>query len=229
MRLWDDVFRQAAVAVSAVERSRAEVQQQGVRLAGDRQPGRRAARPGRRAAHRDRRRSAPRPVAAGRRAGQGEDPRQAGEGPGSGGPGRAAPRGPKPPPATGRSPAPPEPTRRCSWAQALLGYLGLPVTSQNLTAITAWELAEGGNWFNSARFNPLDTTMPEPGATAMNGVGVKAYTSWAEGFTATIATLNNGLYGPILAALRRATTPSRSPRPWPPRRGARAPSASSLY
>ena len=90
-----------------------------------------------------------------------------------------------------------------SWAQALLGYLGLPVTSQNLTAITAWELAEGGNWFNSARFNPLDTTMPEPGATAMNGVGVKAYTSWAEGFTATIATLNNGLYGPILAALRK--------------------------
>ncbi len=36
MRLWDDVFRQGAVAVSAVEHSRAEVQQRGVRLAGDR-------------------------------------------------------------------------------------------------------------------------------------------------------------------------------------------------
>jgi hypothetical protein len=90
-----------------------------------------------------------------------------------------------------------------SWAQALLGYLGLPRTSQNLTAITAWELAEGGNWFNSARYNPLDTTMPEPGATDMNSVGVKAYTSWAEGFTATVATLRNGLYGPILAALQK--------------------------
>jgi hypothetical protein len=90
-----------------------------------------------------------------------------------------------------------------SWAQALLGYLGLPVTAQNLTAITAWELAEGGNWFNSARYNPLDTTMDEPGASAMNSVGVKAYTSWAEGFTATVATLDNGLYGPILAALRK--------------------------
>jgi len=90
-----------------------------------------------------------------------------------------------------------------SWARALLGYLGLPATSQNLTAITSWELAEGGHWFNSARYNPLDTTMPEPGATVMNSVGVKAYTSWAEGFTATIATLHNGLYGPILAALRR--------------------------
>jgi hypothetical protein len=90
-----------------------------------------------------------------------------------------------------------------SWAQALLGYLGLPRTSQNLTAIMAWELAEGGNWFNSARYNPLDTTMPEPGATDMNSVGVKAYTSWAEGFTATVATLRNGLYGPILAALQK--------------------------
>ncbi len=90
-----------------------------------------------------------------------------------------------------------------SWARALLGYLGAPLSSQNLTAITAWEFAEGGHWFNAARYNPLDTTMPEPGATAMNGVGVKAYTSWAEGFVATVATLRDGLYGPILAALQR--------------------------
>ncbi len=90
-----------------------------------------------------------------------------------------------------------------SWARALLGYLGMPRTSSNITAITAWELAEGGHWYNAARYNPLDTTMPEPGATDMNSVGVKAYTSWAQGFSATIATLHNGLYGPILAALQR--------------------------
>src|SRR4051794_31933346 len=36
----------------------------------------------------------------------------------------------------------------------------------------------------------------------MNSVGVKAYTSWDQGFTATVDTLNNGRYGGILDALR---------------------------
>ncbi len=89
-----------------------------------------------------------------------------------------------------------------TWAKALLQQLGMPLTEQNVAAVTAWELAEGGHWHNSAHYNPLDTTMPEPGATAMNSVGVKAYLSWAQGFQATIATLRNGYYGGILAALR---------------------------
>lgn len=89
-----------------------------------------------------------------------------------------------------------------TWAKALLQQLGLPLTEQNVAAITAWELAEGGHWHNSAHYNPLNTTMPERGATAMNSVGVKAYLSWAQGFQATIATLRNGYYTGILAALR---------------------------
>jgi peptidoglycan hydrolase CwlO-like protein len=89
-----------------------------------------------------------------------------------------------------------------TWAKALLEQLHMPLTTQNTAAITAWEMAEGGHWHNSAHYNPLNTTMPEPGATAMNSVGVKAYLSWAQGFTATIATLRNGYYGGILAALR---------------------------
>ena len=89
-----------------------------------------------------------------------------------------------------------------TWAKALLEQLGMPLTSQNVAAVTAWELAEGGHWHNTAHYNPLDTTMPEPGATSMNSVGVKAYVSWAQGFVATIATLRNGYYGQILAALR---------------------------
>jgi peptidoglycan hydrolase CwlO-like protein len=89
-----------------------------------------------------------------------------------------------------------------TWAKALLQQLGMPLTAPNIAAVTAWEVAEGGHWHNSAHYNPLDTTMPEPGATAMNSVGVKAYVSWAQGFTATIATLRNGYYGSILAALR---------------------------
>ena len=79
----------------------------------------------------------------------------------------------------------------------------MPITSANVRAIVSWEMAEGGHWYNGARYNPLDTTMPEPGATSMNWVGVKAYMSWAQGFTATVATLFNGNYAGIIAALRR--------------------------
>ena len=93
-----------------------------------------------------------------------------------------------------------------TWAKALLEQLGMPLTQQSAAAITAWEMAEGGHWHNSAHYNPLDTTMPEPGATSMNSVGVKAYRNWAQGFTATIATLRNGYYGGILAALRSGTS-----------------------
>ena len=90
-----------------------------------------------------------------------------------------------------------------SWAKALLQKLTMPVTAPNVAAITAWELAEGGNWHNSARYNPLNTTQSMPGATSMNSVGVKAYASWAQGFAATIITLHNGYYAGILAALQR--------------------------
>jgi peptidoglycan hydrolase CwlO-like protein len=90
-----------------------------------------------------------------------------------------------------------------SWAQALLRNLALPSTVANQRAIVAWEAAEGGHWFNTAHFNPLNTTQSAPGATAMNSVGVKAYVSWEQGMRATITTLYNGFYAGILAALRR--------------------------
>ena len=90
-----------------------------------------------------------------------------------------------------------------TWARALLKNLGVPVSPDNVTAIVSWEMAEGGHWYNTARFNPLNTTMSEPGATAMNSVGVKAYISWEQGFAATIATLFNGYYAGIIAALER--------------------------
>ena len=89
-----------------------------------------------------------------------------------------------------------------SWAGALLSAGGWPQTSCNLAAVTAWEQAEGGNWHNGAAFNPLDTTQPEPGSWGINSVNAQAYPSWRAGFTATLTTLGNGNYGPILAALR---------------------------
>jgi peptidoglycan hydrolase CwlO-like protein len=90
-----------------------------------------------------------------------------------------------------------------TWAQAFLKSLGVPLTADNVAAIVAWEMAEGGHWYNTAYFNPLNTTQSMPGATVFNSVGVKAYTSWAQGLKASVITMRNGYYGGILDALRR--------------------------
>ena len=89
-----------------------------------------------------------------------------------------------------------------TWAQAFLKSLGMPMTVDNVAAIVAWEMAEGGHWYNTAYYNPLNTTQTMPGSSSMNSVGVKAYSSWAVGLKATVITINNGFYGGILAALR---------------------------
>jgi uncharacterized protein YukE len=85
---------------------------------------------------------------------------------------------------------------------ALLQKLGAPVTKSNLQFLIAWSNEEGGHFHNGAHFNPLNTTLNEPGATTFNSVGVKAYTSWDQGVTATAATLQNGRYNDIVAALK---------------------------
>lgn len=90
---------------------------------------------------------------------------------------------------------------REEWARALLGRLGYSASRSNVTAILAWMRAEGGNWNNSAHYNPLNTTQSMSGATSMNSVGVKSYTSWDQGLAATVITLRNGYYGHILSAL----------------------------
>jgi peptidoglycan hydrolase CwlO-like protein len=89
-----------------------------------------------------------------------------------------------------------------TWAQAFIKSLGMPMTADNVAAIVAWEMAEGGHWYNTAYYNPLNTTQSMPGATIFNSVGVKAYTSWAQGLKATVITIRNGFYEGILAALR---------------------------
>jgi len=89
-----------------------------------------------------------------------------------------------------------------TWAQAFLKRLGMPMTADNVAAVMAWEMAEGGHWYNTAHYNPLNTTQSMRGATIFNSVGVKAYKSWMQGLEASVITINNGLYGGILAALR---------------------------
>jgi hypothetical protein len=87
------------------------------------------------------------------------------------------------------------------FAVALLKTLGDPLTVQNTQAIMAWCQREGGAWNSPAHFNPLNTSLKMPGSHAINGDGVQSYTSWSEGLTATVATLNGGSYRGILAAL----------------------------
>ncbi|MGW5978767.1 hypothetical protein ACWFMH_19645, partial [Bacillus altitudinis] len=90
-----------------------------------------------------------------------------------------------------------------TWAQKLLGLLGVPVSQTNVDALVAWQKAEGGHWNNPDRYNPLNTTQSAPGAVSTNSHGVKSYVSWDQGLTATVKTLTNGLYGGILDALKR--------------------------
>src|SRR5664279_619409 len=88
-----------------------------------------------------------------------------------------------------------------AFANAFLNAIPEPDTPQNVAAVVAWELAEGGNWHNAARLNPLDTTQMESGSSAINKVGVQAYTNWLQGVQATVTTIKNGNYLGVLSAL----------------------------
>jgi hypothetical protein len=91
------------------------------------------------------------------------------------------------------------------WSRAQLDRLGIRRSATSIYDLKQWAAIEGGHWHNTARYNPLNTTMSMPGATAMNSHGVKAYKSWAQGLAASTKTLQLGSYKGIMAALRRGT------------------------
>jgi hypothetical protein len=97
------------------------------------------------------------------------------------------------------------PAARQQFASDLLARLGMPQTAENVRALVAWQQAEG----TRAAFNPLATTQGSAGANDFNSVGVKNYTSYAQGLDATVTTLRNGRYGEILAALLDGSSASR--------------------
>ena len=85
------------------------------------------------------------------------------------------------------------------WARDFLTKVGMPITSENVRAVTAWEQAEG----TKASFNPLATTQGGfSGETQFNSVGVKNYASYQDGIDANAHALLNGRYTNILDALR---------------------------
>jgi murein DD-endopeptidase MepM/ murein hydrolase activator NlpD len=102
---------------------------------------------------------------------------------------------------------------QAEFATGLLTRLGAPLTEGNVKALTTWMRFEGGHWKNSAKYNPLNTTLKVPGATSMNSVGVKAYANWDEGLQATISTLTGSKadargYTAIVNALKSGTDPN---------------------
>ena len=90
--------------------------------------------------------------------------------------------------------------------RAVLAGVGAPASEENLVFMEAWRKAEGG----SATFNPFNTTMPAPGATNYNSVGVKNYISKEQGIDATIRTLRKGYYTKIIESLRQRDDASAS-------------------
>lgn len=96
------------------------------------------------------------------------------------------------------------------FADALLKALNDPVTPDNVADIKDWEQQEGGNWDNSAAYNPLNTTLQEQGSSSINSVGVQSYDSWSQGLGATVSTLTEQggeEYPDILTALAQGNLP----------------------
>jgi len=87
--------------------------------------------------------------------------------------------------------------------QVLLGLGISKPTAAERSKMIAWFNQEGGNWNNSARYNPLNTTLSKPGAGNTGSQGnIKVYTSWAQGIEATVDTLKAPAYKGIVSALQ---------------------------
>jgi hypothetical protein len=93
---------------------------------------------------------------------------------------------------------------RTKFAHDVLGRIGAPVTTENMRALVAWQAAEG----TRAAFNPLATcrSSQQPGESQFNSVGVKNFPTYEAGLDTTVAALQNGLYGNVLAALQRGNS-----------------------
>lgn len=90
---------------------------------------------------------------------------------------------------------------------ATLSDLSAPASSANAASLADWAAREGC-WGCVGHYNPLDTTLPEPGSWAFNtfggGLHVQSYPTASEGAQATAVTLEDG-YPLIVAALRAGT------------------------
>lgn len=84
------------------------------------------------------------------------------------------------------------------WKFRVLRAIHARGVKANRELLDAWQRAEGG----SARWNPLNTTEPWPGATSYNSANVRNYATAGDGIAATAATLGNGFYDGIVRDLQ---------------------------
>jgi hypothetical protein len=79
------------------------------------------------------------------------------------------------------------------FAKSLLNKLSINSSPQAIADVAMWEGLEGGNWQNTAKYNPLNTSYQMSGSTNFNtgkpGSGVQAYASWQQGIDASVGTL----------------------------------------
>ena len=108
------------------------------------------------------------------------------------------------------APAPVTVTRTVTWdgwARLLLRHIEVPVCTNNVVAVVAWEAAEN----TRANWNPLATTLVMPNTTVLNGHGVRNYNSLQQGLEATARTLQRGWelhgYRGIVDSLRACAPP----------------------
>lgn len=94
--------------------------------------------------------------------------------------------------------------------RAALADLGAPATPANLASLEAWTTHEWPAWPPKATNNPLDTTLPAPGATAFNTftaangatLHVWSYPDATTGAAETARTIAGGNFPRIESALR---------------------------
>lgn len=84
--------------------------------------------------------------------------------------------------------------------EMVLYTIGAPYSANALQALMEWQRFEGGDAVN----NPLNTELVwnNPRSRNYNTAGVQSYATGASGIAATAATLLNGYYPDIVAALR---------------------------
>lgn len=92
---------------------------------------------------------------------------------------------------------------RLEWAQRFLRQLGVPVTDRTRMAMVVWMQSEG----SPARWNPLATILPMPGAVTMNSAGVKHYPDRRTGLEASLRTIREEQYDEIVRRLARNSYP----------------------
>lgn len=84
------------------------------------------------------------------------------------------------------------------WETDVLAQIGAPDTQTNVQFLGTWHNFE----LSACANNPLNTTLAVASSTKCNSAGVRSYTSAAMGAQATAATLTNGRYPALVAALQ---------------------------